>query len=299
MNTSKNLWYETIIKTLQLNGKSERTQNHYARAVRLLSEFYDKEPEDITEEELREYILHRKNVDTWATGTMKVCYAGIKFYYQHILRRDWHIFGILQVEKEKRLPCVLSVEEVHDILCRVKKFHYFVFLTTVYTCGLRNQEARFLQVSDIDSKRMVIHVHHGKGSKDRYVPLPHSTYELLRQYWVTHRNPILIFPALGNNRKNAPTAERPIAQESVQSAFRHARFDAGINKRRVTVHTLRHCYATHLLESGVNIRVIQRYMGHSNLETTMMYLHLTRKGSEDAYAIIDNMMKGFKHVKDK
>ncbi len=299
MSTSVNSWYETAIKTLQLNGKSKRTQDHYARAVRLLSEFYDKEPEDITEMELREYFLHRKNVDKWASGTMRVCYSGIKFYYQRILRRDWNIFGIFQLEKEKRLPCVLSVEEVHDILSRVKKFHYFVFLTTVYTCGLRNQEARFLQVSDIDSKRMVIHVHHGKGSKDRYVPLPQSTYELLRQYWVTHRNPVFIFPALGNGRNCGPTAENPIAQESVQSAFRHARFDAGINKRRVTVHTLRHCYATHLLESGVNIRVIQHYMGHSNLETTMMYLHLTRKVSKDAYSIIDNMMKGFKHGEDK
>ncbi len=299
MNTLKTQWYKTTIKTLQLNGKSERTQKHYARQVRLLSEFYDKNPKDITEEELREYLLHRKNVDKWATGTMRICYAGIKFYYQHILRRDWHIFGMLQVEKEKRLPCILSVEEVHALLSRVKKFRYFVFLTTVYTCGLRHQEAQFLQVSDIDSKRMVIHIHHGKGSKDRYVPLPYSTYKLLRQYWVTHRNPVLIFPSLGKNGKCAPIAERPIAQESVWSAFRRAKFDTGINKRRVTVHTLRHCYATHLLESGVNIRVIQRYMGHSSLETTMEYLHLTRKGTEDAYAIIDNIMKGFKHVKDK
>jgi len=138
---------------------------------------------------------------------------------------------------------------------------------------------------------MMIHVHRGKGAKDRYVPLPHSTLERLRAHWRSHRNPRLLFPAWGRDSRSAGASDTPMAKSSVQGAFRQAKLEAGINKRGVSVHTLRHCYATHLLETGVNLRVIQRHLGHSSLETTMVYLHLTHKGTEDAYALIDAVMK--------
>jgi integrase len=163
----------------------------------------------------------------------------------------------------------------------------------VYACGLRLREALYLQVSDTDKDRMQIHIHRGKGAVDRYVPLPEETLHLLRRYWVTHRNSSLIFPALGRGHTSGPRSETPMAVDSVQGAMRQARTTSGIRKRRVTIHTLRHSYATHLLESGVNIRVIQKYPGHSQLETTMVYLHLTQKGQEDSYSLINNMMKGF------
>lgn len=153
------------------------------------------------------------------------------------------------------------------------------------------QEALFLEVSDIDADRMMIHVHRGKGAKDRFVPLPHATLELLRAHWRNHRNARLLFPACGRDSRSAAAADTPMAKSSVQGAFRRAKFEAGIKKRAVSVHTLRHCYATHLLEAGVNLRVIQRDLGHSSLETTMVYLHLTHKGTEDAYALIDAAMK--------
>ncbi|MCP4576791.1 MAG: tyrosine-type recombinase/integrase, partial [Deltaproteobacteria bacterium] len=124
-------------------------------------------------------------------------------------------------------------------------------------------------------------------------PIPEETLILLRQYWSTHRNKKLLLPALGKNRKGAHEAQRPMDMGSVQKAFRKAKFAAGIKKRRVTVHTLRHSYATHMLEAGVNIRVIQRYLGHASLATTAVYLHLTTKVQEDAYEIINNQMKGF------
>jgi integrase/recombinase XerD len=189
---------------------------------------------------------------------------------------------------------VLSVEEVRRLLGEVKTVQNHTFLSTVYSCGLRLQEALHLEVSDIDSNpdRMMIHVHRGKGAKDRYVPLLHKTLGLLRTYWATHRNPRLLFPALGRNGKGARDAATPMAKSSVQGAFRHAKWSAGIRKRSVSVHTLRHSYATHLLEAGVNLRVIQRYMGHSQLETTMVYLHLTQKGQEDAFKLIDQLMEG-------
>jgi integrase len=134
-----------------------------------------------------------------------------------------------------------------------------------------------------------------RDAKDRFVPLPGATLGLLRRYWATHKNPVLIFPALGRGQNKGAVSKNPMAIDSVQGAFRQARFAAGIKKRRVSIHTLRHCYATHLLEAGTNPRVIQRYMGHTNLETTMAYFHLTRKGAEDAYAIINSLMKGFDH----
>jgi site-specific recombinase XerD len=287
-------WYENTTKALQLNGKGERTQQAYARAVRMLSEFYAKTPDLISEEELQEYFLHRKNVNKWSPNTMRICYCGIRFFFENVLKRDWHILGILRAQNERRLPAVLSREEVRRILACVKTPQNLAFLSTAYSCGLRLQEAMYLEVSDIDSapERMMIHVHRGKGAKDRYVPLPHATLALLRRYWATHRNPRLIFPALGRNAKGAKDAQTPMAKSSVQGAFRHAKFEAGIRKKNVSVHTLRHSYATHLLEAGVNLRVIQRYMGHTQLETTMVYLHLTQKGQEDAFKLIDQVMEG-------
>jgi site-specific recombinase XerD len=285
-------WYESSVKALQLNGKGERTQQSYTRAVRMLTEFYGKTPDRISEEELQEYFLHRKNVNKWSPNTMRICYCGIRFFFENVLKRNWHILGILRAQSERRLPAVLSVEEVRSLLACVKTVQNYAYLTTVYSCGLRLQEGLYLEVSDVDSHRMMIHVHRGKGAKDRYVPLPLTTLGLLRRYWVTHRNPSLLFPALGRNGKGAKDATTPMAKSSVQGAFRSAKFEAGIRKKSVSVHTLRHSYATHLLEAGVNLRVIQRYMGHTQLETTMVYLHLTQKGQEDACQLINQVMEG-------
>jgi len=294
-----NEYYQQSIRALQLAGKSDRTQECYTRAVRMVADFYGKSPDQIAEPELEEYFLHRRNTDKWSAATLRIAYSGIKFFFINVLKRDWHLFTYLKAKREKRLPCILGKEEVFRILDHITTFHNYVFLSTVYACGFRISEALALQVSDIDGKRMQIHVHRGKGAKDRYVPLPDDTYQLLRRYWATHRNPTLIFPALGRGANKGPTAQTPMAIDSVQGAFRKAKFAAGITKRRVSVHTLRHCYATHLLEAGVNPRIIQRYLGHSNLETTMVYFHLTQKGTEDALKIINSTMRGFTYDNHK
>jgi len=290
-----NDWYQRMIDTLQLNGKGERTQQAYTRAVRMLSQFYGKTPDLVSEQELREYFLQRKNVNHWSPKTMRICYCGIRFFYEKVLDRNWRILGILRAQNERRLPAVLSVDEVRSLLSHIKTFHNYAYLSTVYSCGLRLHEGLYLEVSDIDSQRMMIHVHRGKGAKDRYVPLPQSTLKLLRRYWLTHRHPGLVFPALGRSGQGATQAQTPMAKSSVQGAFRRAKFDAGIAKKGVAIHTLRHSYATHLLEAGVNLRVIQRYMGHAQLETTMLYLHLTQKGQEDACQLINHVMEGLDH----
>ena len=290
-----NDWYQRMIDTLQLNGKGERTQQAYARAVRMLSQFYDKTPDLVSEQELQQYFLHRKNVCHWSPKTMRICYCGIRFFYEKVLDRNWRILGILRAQNERRLPAVLSIEEVRSLFARIKTFHNYAYLSTVYSCGLRLHEGLHLEVSDIDSSRMMIHVHRGKGAKDRYVALPQATLKLLRRYWLTHRHPRLLFPALGRSGRGAKQSQTPMAKSSVQGAFRRAKFAAAIGKKGVAIHTLRHSYATHLLEAGVNLRTIQRYMGHAQLETTMLYLHLTQKGQEDACQLINQVMEGLDH----
>lgn len=292
-------WYTKMHDALDLNGKSERTQECYLRAVRQIRDHYSTEPEDLTESQIREYFLYRKNTSNWCYSTLKICYYGIRFYYQHVMQKKWHIFELFKAPKEKPLPSVLTREEVKDLFSHVTKFHNLAFFTTVYTCGLRLQEALNLQVSDIDSKRMVIHVHRGKGAKDRYVPLPEATLQILRKYWSAHRNRKLLFPGIGHSGLEGSVAHEPLSRGSVQGAFKRALRRTKIKKRSVSIHTLRHSYATHLLEAGVNLRVIQRYMGHTNIQTTLVYLHLTKLGHENAYQIINSIMQDFSHDDSK
>lgn len=287
-----NDWYERSMKALQLGGLAARSQYTYTREVRLLVEFCGKTPDLISQSELEEYFLYRKNVTKWSAASMRVCYSGTRFFFEKILQRDWNIFGYLRAERSKKLPAVLSREEIFRIFSCVRAPHYRAFLFTVYSCGLRLQEALYLEVGDIDSDRMMIHVHRGKGAKDRMVPLPPQTLAVLREHWRSHRNPRLLFPVVGRGRTRAATAETPMGKSSVQTAMRAAVRLAGITKRFVHIHCLRHSYATHLLEEGVNLRVIQRYLGHTKIETTMVYLHLTRKGHDEAVAVINRLMGG-------
>jgi integrase/recombinase XerD len=283
---------QQLITALQLSGKGERTQQAYVREVRLLSQFYRKSPSRISEPELQRYFLHRKNVDHLAPNSMRICYSGIRFFYQHVLKRDWHTLSLIRAQTEHRLPAVLSLEEVRRLLKMATPLHNQVYFTTVYSLGLRLHEALYLQVADIDSHRMLVHVHRGKGAKDRYVPLPQDTLMLLRGYWKTHRNTTWLFPATGRDQQQRPSATEPMSRNSVQGAFRKAKQRAGITKTGLAIHSLRHSYATHLLEAGVNLRLIQLYLGHTRLETTMVYLHLTQKGHEDAYQRINSLMQG-------
>lgn len=284
-------WSERMNQTLQLNGKSERTRDAYIRTVRMLTDFYGKTPDTISEEELRAYFLHRTNVNRWSPKTMRICYCGIRFFFTNVLQHNWHIFNILRAQTEHRLPAILSQEEVRKLLVCVNTPHNHAYLTAVYSCGLRLHEAIHLEVSDIDSTRHMLHVHRGKGAKDRYIPLPESTIHILRRHWKTHRHPTLIFPAIGRGNKKASDTALPMARSSVQGAFRRAKEMAGITKKGVSIHTLRHSYATHLLEAGVNLRSIQQFLGHAQLETTMVYLHLTNKGQLDAWDKINELMK--------
>ncbi len=278
-----------MIECLQLRGLSERTQEAYVRAVRQLSEHYHKSPDLISEEELRQYFLYLKNDKHYSRPTMTIAICGLRFLYKDTLNREWAIFGIVRPAPEKKLPVILSVAEVRQILSSIRLPRYKVCLSTIYSCGLRLQEGTNLQVADIDSARMMLHVRHGKGAKDRYIPLPERTLQLLRQYWKQHRNPVLLFPAEGRNHIDLARATEPMSKSSVQDAFHAGLKESRLNKA-ASVHTLRHSWATHLLEAGVNLRLIQEWLGHSSPATTSVYTHLTVKAEQLGAAAINQLM---------
>jgi site-specific recombinase XerD len=257
-----------MLEDMQLRGFAIRTQEAYLLAVRQLAKHYRKPPDQIDEEELRQYFLFLKNEKHAARATCTIALCGIKFFFERTLGREWKTFEFLRPPKEKKLPVVLSRAEVGSILARVHRRAYRVCLTLIYVCGLRLLEGVRLQVRDIDGARKLLHIQQGKGNKDRYVPLPDPCLTMLRQHWLTHRNPVWLFPS-PNGESN-----RPMSENGLQRAFRAAVREVGIHKK-ATVHTLRHSYATHLLEAGVNLRIIQSYLGHASPKTTAVYTHLT------------------------
>jgi site-specific recombinase XerD len=278
-----------MLQDLQLAGLAEGTQQAYLHAVKRFAAHFHKAPDQISEQEFREYLLYLKNERHASAGSLKVAASAILFFYTHTVPRQWPTFKTLSIPRPRSLPDVLSIDEVRRLIDAVRTPHNKAFFWTVYSLGLRLQEALNLQVGDIDSSRMVVHVHRGKGAKDRYVPLPPRTLTVLRRYWATHRHPVWLFPAVGRGHKRASSASEPMARPSVHGAMKRVVQELGFRKR-VTIHTLRHSYATHLLEAGVSMRLIQQYLGHSSLQATMIYLHLTSLGQEQARAIIDKMM---------
>lgn len=264
---------QRMIQELQLRGYSARTVEAYVHPVAQLARHYRTSPDEITEEQVRDYLIHLSTVRKVARSTHTIALCGIKFFYQHTLGRGWKIFEIARPRAEKKLPAVLSRAEVRQILAAVRIPVYRACLTTIYTCGLRLLEGAQLQVPAIDGDRTLVHVHHGKGALDRYVPLPDATLMMLRTFWRTHRNPLWLFPATPRSRSQTPG---PISRSSLQSAFVRAVRQCGIRKQ-AHVHTLRHSYATHLLEAGVALQLIQEYLGHKSARTTTIYTHLTRE----------------------
>jgi len=280
---------QRLIEDMQLHGLAAKTQDAYVRAVKQLAEHYHKSPDLITEDELRQYFLYLKTEKHASSSTFSIALCGLKFFYEHTLRREWATLDLARPAREKKLPVVLSIAEVRLILGCLRRPHYRVCLTTIYSCGLRLQEGVQLQVADIDSERKMLHVRHGKGGKDRYVPLPDSTLVLLRHYWSTHRHPLWLFPAPTRAGVPLSSATQPMDVSGVQRAFRAALQESGVHKA-ASVHTLRHSYATHLLEAGVSLRLIQAYLGHSSFQTTTLYTHLTRETEAPAAEAINRVM---------
>jgi len=251
-----------MIHDMQLRGFAEKTQEAYVGAVKGLAKFYRRSPDQLSEEEVRNFFLHLVNERQASRSTVTIYLCGIKFFYERTLGRKWLTFGLVRPRKRAKLPVILALEQVRHILSLVKNPVARMALRTICSCGLRLSEGIHLQVADIDSKRMVVWVRDGKGGKDRDVPLPEKTLEHLRAYWAVFRPRPWLFPA--------KSGAAPLSDTSLQKTFKAALRQSGIEKK-ASIHTLRHSCATGLLEKGVDLRVIQEILGHKSPQTTTVY----------------------------
>jgi len=274
---------QRMIDDMRLVGLSDGTQQVYLDAVARLARHYKRSPQDLTEEQVRTYFieLSRRGL---APSTVRVHLFALKFLFLNTLQRDWSLLKLYRIKKTKRLPIVLSRTEVWRLLDHLHRPDLRMCATLMYACGLRVSEAARLRVEDLDGQRMVVWVRRGKGDKDRQVPLPTRTLQGLRQYWRDRRPPQpWLFPD--------STGKAPIGRNRIDRAIRAARRQSGIRKG-VSCHTLRHSYATHLLEHGTDLRTIQGLLGHANIKSTIVYLHLTQ-------GVMDNVRQRINELIDR
>ncbi len=259
--------------------------------VRILAQWAGEDPAVIGEERVREFFLHLVNERGYASKSVRQARAGLSSFFGEMLgHSEWRVFEQVKTKDRERLPEVLDREEARLILTQVKELRFATPLRLIYLCGLRLSEALHVEVRDIHRKEQRLHIREGKGGKDRYVPLPQVAIEDLTRWWKYHRHPRYLFPAMGHGwraterrepaeqervqRALLQRAEHPMSTSGLQRVFQLAVAASGV-KKRATIHTLRHSYATHLLEEGVSLRYISQYLGHASIEQTLVYAHLT------------------------
>jgi site-specific recombinase XerD len=270
-----------MLEDLQLRGLSPKTQQCYVEAVKHLAQYYRRAPDQISEGEIRQYFLYLINEKQVAESTLRIHLYGIRFFYEHTLQRPWPVFERIRPRHRQKLPVVLSPQEVRSLLALVQRSKARMCLQMIYACGLRLREGTQLQISDIDPQRMLVHIRQGKGGKDRVVPLAERTLELLRIYWQRTRPRPWLFPARDQRT--------PLPATTLQKTFKLVVRQSGLAKD-ASIHTLRHSYATHLLERGISLRIIQEILGHKSPTTTARYTHLTLKTFDVVHATINALM---------
>lgn len=270
-----------MIQDMRLSGLCQKTQEAYLNAVTKLTSYYQKSPRRLSSEDLRRYFVRLMETGEAAPATLGVYRAGIRFLVEKTLGKRWDSLNLFRFRRPKTLPDVLTVEEVKTILDGVRMERTKMCLKTIYACGLRVSEGVALTANDIDGSRHLLKVCGGKGKKDRYVPIPETLLEELREYWKAYRPTSFLFFGVDK--------ERPVRKATIQKAFKLVLQEVGITKK-VSVHTLRHSYATHLLDGGVGIRTIQEILGHNSLETTMIYTHLSEKTRSEALSVVNDLM---------
>jgi len=257
---------QRMIEDIRVRNLSPKTQVAYVTQVARFAKYFGKSPEVLGPEEVRAYLVYLINEKhvSWSLFNQTSC--ALKFLYRVTIPREWHVDQIPFPRQERKLPVALSPGEVARFLDAIPNLKHRAILMTAYSAGLRTSEVVHLRVSDIDSRRMVIRIQQGKGHKDRYVMLSPKLLELLRAYWKVVRPRDWLFPG--------STPDRPIDITMVQKAAQKAGVQAGLRKR-VTVRALRHSFATHLMEAGANVRIIQVLLGHRSLQTTARYTHVS------------------------
>lgn len=254
-----------MLQDLEIRNYAQGTRDNYIRAVAAFARHFNKSPDQLDPEDVRTYqvfLVKRKKL-SWSW--LKIVVSALRFLYTVTLGRDFPVRYIPYPRKEKKLPVVLSREETARLLACVTNPKHRVILATIYAMGLRVSEAAHLQIADIDSARMVLRVRQAKGHKDRYVPLSPILLEQLRAYWKLERPKTWLFPGAD--------ADHPVRRDTIGKICRAACKRAGL-KKIVSPHALRHSFATHLLEAGTNVRVIQLLLGHGSLRTTAGYTHV-------------------------
>ncbi len=231
-------------------------------------------------------------IQSHSWSTVKTDRNGLQFFYKHVLNKQWQWVDIVKPPREQTLPDILSVSEVEQVINHTRELRFQTYILTAYSMGLRLGEALSLTVGDIDSARMKVHVRQGKGNKDRFVVLPNATLHALRQYWKTHRHPRFLFPA-GSTPDLQPTADKVMDRGGLQKSFKAIVHSCGIHKK-ITIHSLRHCYGAHLLEAGVNLRTIQTEMGHISPKTTALYTQLTNEVQQHSSHLINKLVDGIR-----
>ena len=281
-----NSLYQQHVNALHRQGKATSTIDVYARAVRRISAFFDVCPDRLTQAQLEDYFTALVKSHSWST--VKTDRNGLQFFYKHIIHKQWVWVDIVKPPQKKVLPDILTVKEVERLINGTRELRYQVFILTAYSMGLRLGEALNLQVGDIDKARMKVHVRHGKGKKDRFVTLPKATLVALRQYWASHRHPDRLFPA-GRTPALRQVARTVMDRGGLQKSFQVIAKDCGIRKR-IRIHSLRHCYGAHLVEAGLNLRAIQHEMGHACPKTTALYTQLTELTQQNTDKLINGLV---------
>lgn len=269
-----------MIEDMKLAGLSDKTQACYVDAVKNLSQYFMVSPSVLEQEKVREFFVYLVNKKMAGESTLRIHKCGIKFLFNVTLKKNFELFGHLRSKRAKRLPVVLSIEEIDRILAKVRKPSFKMCLKLVYGSGLRISEGTHLAIPDIDGKGLLIHIRGGKGQVDRNVPFSSKLYVELREFWKIDKPKHWFF---SGRDKNAP-----LPNGTIQRAFRDALHESGVLKK-ACIHSLRHSFATHLLERGVDLRTIQIILGHADLGTTAMYTHMTEKVMGSARKAIEQM----------
>ena len=280
-----------FLECLDLRGVSRETKYNYIRPVTSLASYYGQDPGTLSIEQVRTYFVYLHNVKHYSPQSLKSAYYGIRFFYIHVIGFRQEDFTFFKAKIEHKLPVILTREEVRMIISRIHSYDYRLLLNLTYQCGLRISEAVRIKIADINRELMTITVRQSKGNKDRSIPLPEKLYQELREYWKTHQNRQLLFPSRSTRQAdfNRMTTLNPISVQTLRSALKSALKETRIPKH-VTCHTLRHSYATHLLEAGVSIIIIKDLLGHESLRATMVYVHLTNVSREQSCKIINELM---------
>jgi len=285
-------------KLLTLRHDANRTRHSYYRDMRLIHEYFKCDPATLSEDQVRDYFLYVKTEKGWKSKTIRQSVASSKIFFVELHGHDdWKVFSQIKTKDHDELPAVLTRKQVRDLLLHVRMRRYRIPLKLIYCCGLRLGECLSLTIHDILGDENKLWIRNGKNHHDRMVPIPSVMVEDLRKYWAGHRNPLLIFPCNGRGDQ-APQkvlqrmceANKPMAYSSLQRLVRVARKE--LNLPAASVHTLRHCYATHLLESGASLHTIQALLGHKQINSTMVYLHLTHQSEQDALQLVEALCEG-------